>query len=239
MNKLQKFIEQLEADDDRNEQNERLLQMLLNKEREFGPNPTEEETDLAVKQAIAEHLMYALRNKRTGDSVDEDDWAEDMENNMRIVREAFGDMDLHYREYVHQKGVRAFELGVRNDGKTLRMKVYLESAPKVCRIDAIYPFQVERVFAYPLCERLAVEYYPRRFGALQYDAQDGELSYRYSFPVTHGLHSDDFHLVFMAVVASANASYDLVRQYAVGRLRRATQEEITCKAQRLIIELDQ
>ena len=48
MNKLQKFIEQLEADDDRNEQNERLLQMLLNKERELGPNPTEEETDLAV-----------------------------------------------------------------------------------------------------------------------------------------------------------------------------------------------
>lgn len=61
MNKLQKFIEQLEADDDRNEQNERLLQMLLNKERELGPNPTEEETDLAVKQAIAEHLMYALK----------------------------------------------------------------------------------------------------------------------------------------------------------------------------------
>lgn len=99
-------------------------------------------------------------------------------------------------------------------------------------------FQVDRVFAYPLCEKMAAENFPRRFGALQYDARDGELSYRYSFPITHGLHKDDFRTVFVAIIASANASYDMVKQYTVGS-RRPTREEITCRAQELIIELDQ
>lgn len=240
MNKLQELIEKLEADHDRGEINEKLLQTLLDKERELGANPSEEEAERAVKQAISEHLMHALKRKLSEDDFDDEDvWNEDMDENMQIIRTVFNDMDLHYREYVHQTGVRAFELGVRNEGNILRMKVYLEASPKVCRIDAVYPFQVERVFAYPLCEKLAAENYPRRFGALQYDERDGELSYRYSFPVTHGLHKDDFRTVFVAIIASANASYDAVKQYAVGRFRRPVREQITCRAQELIIELDQ
>lgn len=74
---------------------------------------------------------------------------------------------------------------------------------------------------------------------MQYDARDGGLSYRYSFPITHGLYKDDFRTVFVAIIASANASYDVVKQYAVGGFRRPTREEITCRAQELIIELDQ
>jgi len=240
MNKLQEFIEKLEMDTDRSELNEKLLQMLLDKEQELGVDPSEEEVEQAVKQVVSEHLMYALKRKLSeDDSEDEDVWGEDMEDNMRVIRNVFDDMDLHYRDYVHQKGVRAFELGVTNNGKTLRMKVYLEASPKVCRIDAVYPFQADRVFAYPLCEKMASENFPRRFGALQYDARDGELSYRYSFPITHGLHKDDFRTVFVAIIASANASYDVVKQYAVGRFRRPTREEITYRAQELIIELDQ
>ena len=103
----------------------------------------------------------------------------------------------------------------------------------------MYPFQADREFVYPLCEKLAKENYPRRYGALQYDAEDGELSYRYSFPIRHGLHEDDFVAVLMAVLASAHASFDMVRQYAVGRFRRAEREDIICRAQKLIIELDQ
>ncbi len=240
MNKLRELIEKLEMDTDRSELNEKLLQMLLEKEQELSPDPSEEEVEQAVKQVISEHLMYALKRKLSNkDSEGKDTWDEDMDNNMQIVRNVFDDMDLHYRDYVHQKGVRAFELGVTNAGKLLRMKVYLESSPKVCRIDAVYPFQAEQVFAYPLCEKMAAENFPRRYGALQYDERDCELSYRYSFPITHGLHEDDFKTVFLAVVTSANASYDVVKQYAIGRFRRQNREEITCHAQKLIIELDQ
>lgn len=240
MNQLQEAIAKLEADTDRNERNEKLLQMLREKEQQLGEDPSEEAVEKAIKEVISEHLMYVLRQSMAEDDTgDETAWDEDMEENMQVIREVFRDMDLHYRSYVHQKGVQAFELGITNKGKTLRVKVYLETAAKVCRIDAVFPFLVERVFAYPLCEKMCAENYPRRYGALQYDSRDGELSYRYSFPVAHGLHKEDFRMVFTAVIASANASYDVVKQYAVGRFRRPTREEITCRAQELIIELDQ
>ena len=118
------------------------------------------------------------------------------------------------------------------------MRVYLEDDPRVCRIDAVYPFLAEPEFAYPLCEQMVKENYPRRYGALQYDGSDGELSYQYTFLITHGLYKDDFRTAFMAVVASANDSFDVVKQYAVGRFRRVDRDEIICKAQRLIIDLD-
>ena len=240
MNKLQDMIATLEADDDRGEWNDRLLQKLQEKQRELGDDISEEEAEEAVGEIVKEVLQEALQNALPGlNEVDEEDWSETMEEAIEVVHRFFREKNWKYRDYTHQKGVKAFELGLRENGKLLRVKVYLEAGTKVCRIDAVYPFQAEREFIYPLCEKLAKENYPRRFGALQYDAEDGELSYRYSFPIRHGLHDDDFRTVFMAVMASAHASFDVVRQYAVGRFRRAEREAITCKAQKLIIELDQ
>lgn len=240
MNKLQEAIRKIKADTDRNELQEKLLQMLLDKEEMLGADITDEEADEAVKDVIKEHLLYALRKAAAEPGNSEDDgWDEDMEDNKKVIHRVFREMDLHYWDHVHQKGVHAFELGVSSKGKNLRVKVYLETSPKVCRIDAVFPFVADQDLAYPLCEKLLAESFPRRYGALQYDARDGELSYRYSFPITHGLHEDDFRTVFTAVVASAIASYDVVRQYAVGRFRRAEREKITCQAQKLIIELDQ
>ena len=241
VNRLREQIAVLEAQTDRNELTERLLQSLREKEAQLGDDPTEEEVDQAMQEALAENLRYALKEMVSSrqNSDGEDDWAEEMDENMETVHRVFRDMDLHYHDYDHQPGVRAFEMNVTNQGRKLRVKVYLEASPRVCRIDAIYPFVAEEAFAYPMCEKLAKENYPRRFGALQYDARDGELSYRYSFPITHGLHEDDFRTVFIAVLSSAHASYDLVKQYAVGRFRRTERETIACKAQKLIIELDQ
>jgi len=238
MNKLQAEIAKLEADTDRNELNELLLSMLYAKAEELGEDPSDEEAEEAVNQVRTELLMQILRCKQATEA-DNYDWDEDTRDNMVLIRSVFEDMEVRYREYVPQQGVYAFELGLTTDGKKLNMKVYLEEDPKVCRIDAVYPFQAEPEFVYPLCLKLAAENYQRRYGALQYDASDNELSYRYSFSVKHGLYEDDFRGAFLAVVASAHASYDVVKQYAVGRFRRADREEIICKAQKLIIELDQ
>lgn len=240
MNKLQDMIATLEADDDRGEWNDRLLEKLLEKQRELGDHISDEDAEEAVGEIVKEVLQEALQDALP-DLKDEaeEDWNDTMEEAIDVVHRHFRKKNWKYRDYTHQKGVKAFELGLREDGKLLHVKVYLEAAAKVCRIDAVYPFQAEKEFAYPLCERLAKENYPRRFGALQYDAEDGELSYRYSFPIRHGLHEDDFRAVFMAVMASAHASYDVVKQYAVGRFRRAERDAITCQAQKLIIELDQ
>jgi len=238
MNKLQAEIEKLEAETDHNEVNELLLRMLYAKAEELGEDPSDEEAEEAVNQVRTELLMQILRCKQATEA-DNYDWDEDTRDNMVLIRSVFEDMEVRYREYVPQQGVYAFELGLTTDGKKLNMKVYLEEDPKVCRIDAVYPFQAEPEFVYPLCLKLAAENYQRRYGALQYDASDNELSYRYSFSVKHGLYEDDFRGAFLAVVASAHASYDVVKQYAVGRFRRADREEIICKAQKLIIELDQ
>lgn len=241
MNKLQEAIAKLEADEQRGELNDRLLEMLLEKQKELGSDISDEEAEAAADEVFKAHLMEALKSvlPHMEEEEDEDTWDETMEDAMDVVHRVFRKRNWKYRDYVHQKGVRAFELGIRENGKLLRMKVYLEASPRVCRIDAVYPFQAEREFIYPLCEKLMKENYPRRFGALQYDERDSELSYRYSFPIRHGLHEDDFQMAFMAVMASAHASYDAVRQYAVGRFRKADRDDIICRAQKLIIELDQ
>lgn len=240
MNKLQDMIATLEADDDRGEWNDRLLERLLEKQQELGDSISDEEAEEAVGEVVKEVLQEALQDAIPHLNDDaEEEWNETMQEAIDVVHRVFRRRNWKYRDYTQQKGVKAFELGLREDGKLLHVKVYLEALTKVCRIDAVYPFQAEREFAYPLCEKLVKENYPRRFGALQYDAEDGELSYRYSFPIRHGLHEDDFMTVLMAIMASAHASYDMVKQYAVGRFRRAEREAITCQAQKLIIELDQ
>lgn len=240
MNKLQEMIATLEADDDRGEMNDRLLQMLREKQLELGDDVSDERAEDAAAEIVARLLMEALGDGAPDLEADDGDvWNETMQEAVDVIHRVFRRKNWKYRDYTHQKGVKAFELGLRENGKLLHVKVYVEAITKVCRIDAVYPFQAEREFVYPLCEKLAKENYPRRYGALQYDSDDGELSYRYSFPIRHGLHEDDFQMVLMAVMASAHASFDVVKQYAVGRFRRAERDAITCRAQQLIIELDQ
>ena len=236
MNKLQAEIEKLETNEERSEMDELMLHLLYERASELGDDPSEEEVEESLTQARTEFIMHILRSKR---AVEEDVWDEDMRENMALIRSIFDDMEVRYREFTPQSGVYAFELGLTTNGKKLQLKVYLEEDPRVCRIDAVYPFQADPEFVYPLCVKLVSENYSRRYGALQYDESDNELSYRYSFSVKQGMHEDDFRSAFLAVVASAHASYDVVKQYAVGRFRRTEREKIICKAQKLIIELDQ
>ena len=236
MNKLQAEIAKLEADSDRSVMDECFLKLLYKKARELGEDPSEEAAEEAVAQAEAE-LIQNMRSRRQ-EAIGTDEWDADMEESAVVITRALRDLGCLYRGYVHQRGIYAFEFSLTNDCKKLQMKIYLESDLKVCRIDAVYPFQAEPEFVYPLCAKLAAESYPRRFGSLQYDPSDHELSYRYSFSVNHGLYEDDFRSAIQAVAVSAYASYDVVKQYAVGRFRRADREEIICRAQKLIIELD-
>lgn len=247
-NKIQEFIEKIESKTDRSELDDKLLEMLLQKQEELGDNPSDEEAEEAVHQVIAEHFMFALRQKFMGgnhpaddedgdDDSDDNSVTEDMQEEISLVCAVFKDMHLHFRGYCYQKGVYAFELDIHEDGKRLKMKVYLEADPKVCRIDAVYPFSADYEFAYPLCEKLLEENFPRRYGALQYDDRDGELSYRYSFPITHGLYKDDFLTVFLTVIRSAISSHDVVKQYAVGRFRKNDRQKIIDRAQDLINEM--
>lgn len=236
MNKLQEMIMELEENAHRSDLEDKLLQALKEKELELSEDFSDEQVEEEVGRVIMEQLIGMLAGGNQEDTLDGDP---DLEDSIQTVRKFFADKDLKYHEYQHQKGVRAFMLNTTSKGRKLHVRIYLEAFPKVCRIDAIYPFVADEALVYPLFEKILQENYPRRFGALQYDAEDGELSYRYSFPITHGLHEDDFQTVLMAVLATADSSFDVIRQFAVGRFRRNQRDEIISKAQRLIIELDQ
>ena len=245
MNRFRELLEKLEAKTDRTPSDDTLLEMMRKKLEELGEDPTDEAAEEALRQVIKDHLMLSLeqkvretiREEKAGNS-GEDHTAEELAEEIETVRKVFRDMDLHFWDHPHQTGVHAFELGIRENGKQLRLKIYLEASPKVCRIDAVYPFTADREFAYPLCEKLVEENYPRRYGALQYDAKDGELSYRYSFPITHGLHRDDFRVIFLTILKSAYHSYETVRLYSTGRFRKETRQEISQKARQLLEELE-
>ena len=79
MNKLQEAIAKLEADMDRSELNERLLQMLLEKQKELGCDISDEEAEEAAGEVFKEHLLEALRSVVPNVEVeDEENWNETM-----------------------------------------------------------------------------------------------------------------------------------------------------------------
>ena len=175
--------------------------------------------------------------RRQENSVPDDD-NDDMEENLSRIRKVLDGLQVEYREKALQGGIYSFALDIITESRRLYVKIYLESDPKVCRIDAIYPFRAVAAFAYPLCEQMAKENYLRRYGVLKYDETDGELSTQYSFPIGHGLYEDDFFQVLMTVVKSADISYDWMKQYATGQFDRERRKEMTYKAQWLIIDLN-
>lgn len=64
-NKMQGLISELEAKTERNELDDKLLEV-LQKQEELGDAPSDEEADAAVRQVIRDHLIFALRQKFMG-----------------------------------------------------------------------------------------------------------------------------------------------------------------------------
>ena len=238
MNILEEVIAKVTAEEDRDEMKERLLQRLLDKQQELGADASEQEAQDATKEVFLAYMRDLMSAQAAQEADDEVVWDEQMEDAMDAVRGALRKAGWRFWEYSPQAGVRTIEMGTSEDDKRLQVKIYLEAEVKDCRIDVIFPFAAEKVLAYPLCEKLMEECYPRRFGALCYDSRDGELSYRYSFPIMRGLDEEEFEKIFMMVMLSAYASYDTVRQYAMGRFSKAERSRIIRRAQNLIIELD-
>lgn len=117
------------------------------------------------------------------------------------------------------------------------MRLCVEALPKVCRIDAIYPIAADKIYDYLLCKAIAKENYPRRFGSLQYDEHDGEVSYRYSYPIGHGVYKDDLKQIFLAVISSAVDSYTEVKKHCVGKYRSKEIDDILKRVNALVSDL--
>jgi hypothetical protein len=144
----------------------------------------------------------------------------------------------HYREIITRPDLIAWELGMSGDHFTVRMRVAVETDPRVCRIDAILPASVDPVYDAIICKEIIKLNQPLRYGAFQYDESDGQLSYRYSFPTQNGLFSDDLGRVFMIVLLTAKQNFPKLQKYAVGKFTGAEKKQIREYVERLTRELE-
>ena len=102
----------------------------------------------------------------------------------------------------------------------------MEAEAKACRIDAVFPFSAEKIYEYPLCRAIAKENFRYRYGTLQYDERDGEISFRYSYSISHGVYEDELGRSFECVLRSAENSYAVVQKNCVGKYKRNEAKEM-------------
>lgn len=235
-NKLQKTIEQMQNDPDRSDELDGLLELLKEKQAELGDDITDEQANEAIQQCLKEHLAKAFREAKESSEISEEDGTF-MAEAKNAVKEFFADEGLHYSENQERSDLAVFELGLGLSGCHLRMKVYIEGDPKVCRIDAILPIVADSIYDYVLCAKIAKENYARRYGVMHYDENDGEISYRYSFPIGHGLHVDDLKSIFLAVASSASNGFSEIKKCCAGRFKAEEKNEILKKVNDLVNDI--
>ena len=236
-NLLKDTIEKMEKDSDCPDNMKGFLELLKKKQAELGDDITDEQANAAVKDCLEKHLLGTL-SLTIDDDMAPEAASDYMKDAKATVKEYFAQRNWHYSEHMIKPDLAIFELGLTEEHCNLRMQVYIETNPKVCRINAILPITADPTYAYLLCEKMAKENYPRRYGALQYEESTGEVSYRYSFPIGHGLHIDDLRMIFLAVSSSASDSFEEIRKYCVGKFKLTEKSEILTKLNALVGDLN-
>ncbi len=161
-----------------------------------------------------------------------------MEHAREQVLSFFRGEGWHFHEVISRQDLVVWELGMSQERFTLRMRVAVEDDPRVCRIDAILPVSVDPVYDAVLCRELAKLNQPLRFGAFQYDENDGELSYRYSFPTGNAFFEDDLRTTFLAVMTTAARNFIRLQKLAVGKLSTDETESIREYVSRILQDLN-
>ncbi len=231
-NKLEELIQQIRDDENRPDG---LLELLEDAQKNLPEGAGEAEIDEAVQKALMSHMLSRL-GEDSDVSLKEDD-KEYMEKTVNLVKEVFAEEEWRYSEDSLREDLHIFDLGFGIRGCRLRMRVYIEADPRVCRIDAILPITADATYEYVLCKYMVKSNYPKRFGALHYDERDGEMSYRYSFPTTHGLYKDDLKKIFLAVASSAASDYEEIKKCCVGKFKSKEVNEILKNVNRLVSDL--
>lgn len=231
-NKLDELIEQVRED---NDSPAGLLQVLEEMKANLPDDASESDIDEAVKRGLMGLLLGRLGDDEEVNLSDDD--KKYMEDSVNTVKELFADEHWRYSEDSLREDLHIFDLGFGLQGCRLRMRVYVETNPKVCRIDAILPINADPTYEYVLCKKMVKANYPKRYGALHYDEKDGEMSYRYSFPISHGLYKDDLKMAFLAVASSAAGDYEEIRKCCVGKFKSKEVNEILKNVNRLVSDL--
>lgn len=233
------MLRKLQKDADENPAAAELLSAFMEKCASLGKNPSEDELERVFQECLIEQLSGAFSSTDTDLSENSEGIKDYMESTCRQVREVFDQEGWHYGEVLSRSDYVVYEMGFGLRNCRVRMRAGIEANPKVCRIDAILPISADNIYEYILCQIIARENYPKRFGALQYDANDGEISYRYSYPIQNGFYKDDFKQLFLTVATSADSCYEIIKNACVGKFRGKEITEILTKVNDLVSDLSE
>lgn len=162
-----------------------------------------------------------------------------MEDSASIARKVFENEDWHYSERVINPTIRVFEIGYGMFHANFRVQVRIDLKPKACRIQATLPIRVDSRYDYELCRRIALENNRLRYGAFMYDDTDGELSYRYTYPIGHVFDGEELKTLFMAVVTSADRVCEELRRLSRGKYQENEAKQILDRLNALVDTLDE
>lgn len=232
-NKISEWIERLRNNKTLSAQADVLIPRLEAKQAELGDGATEVQVEQALKECFSAYF-----GERIG-LLDDDALSEEeqrfMDESAATVKSFFKELNWSYDELNSVPGNVAYIMGLTVQGNvTLRILVQISALLQVCTINILFPISTDKTYDYLICKAIAGENYLVRYGALQYDATDGEVSYRYSYPITHGLYMDDFRIIFLAMVNSANNFYAEIKKHCIGKYNKKEVNEIFKKIEALV-----
>ncbi len=223
-----------------------VIAALRAKRNELGDEVTEEQAKSAALAVLMEFMPTDSEGEGAETSSSGGDditlTAKDvacMEDTKAMVVEYLHDEEWRYSTNSPRKDIFIFDFGCTMKGVNLRIKVYVEGDPNVCRIVAYLPITADGIYAYPLCKLMAKENYSKRFGSFKYDERDGEVCYEYSVLTENGLKKDDFERYLNACIGSAVGGYATIRRYCVGRFKKAEVDDILEKINELVNDINE
>ena len=238
MTKLDELIGQIQTDPNANDTIRELLDQLL-KAREAMHNPADDdEAEQVLAQVLQKHMESII-----GENSEEfsEESAKFMAETTDAVEKAFASQGWrNIAKRSISNTLIQYELGFTIDNTSIRVGVFVEDMPKRIRIRATLPFVGEKTYEYLLCKAIADANRRFVYGAYNYNQDDSEITYEYSYPITHGFYEDDFLTLFHTVIRTSihKEMFPIIKKAAQGRYKRAEREEIKKSLAPLVIDLE-
>ena len=234
-NRIQRLIQKLRGNGSCSAAAEEMIQKLEKKQEELGEHATDAQMTQAIRECAFgdDESAMALLHKMDHDT------EQFLERAEADVIAFFEKHQLHYVRRAPEQAIVIYELPFRTKNINYLVRVILEAEAKARRIDAVYPFSAEKIYEYPLCRAIAKENFRYRYGALQYDERDGEISFRYSYSISHGVYEDELGRSFECVLRSAENSYAVVQKNCVGKYKRNEAKEMLNELNALVGDLNE
>ncbi len=238
MTKLDELIEQIQSDSDAIEPAKELLTRLISARESMNDPEDDKEAEQILADVIKKHLVESMGG--LSELMEENSDPEYMKKTTAAVEEAFLSQGWKtFTPHSHRSDLMQYDLGFSIENTSIRVSVYVEDQPKRIKFRAVLPFIGDQTYEYLIGKEIANANKRFIYGAFNYDCNDGELSYEYSYPITHGFYSDDFLRIMHAIIRTCvdDETFPAIKKAAQGRYKRLEREEILRTLKPLVEDL--